>query len=389
MVKESTAAFLNLFETYTGHPDAIGLHLNAYMGELSAGDPLLVATGTDAVLFAGDGGAPSILNFRLGTRGFKELTAISHLGVAIPYLRRLYELGYPDWKKDTARLRDSVEAVRKANSPSFWRDDVAAKAFRGREEKISAMTDYACAATLRVLETLLEDPSRVDFDYLRRNWLDVTESGDFPIAMNDMMAATFALVLLDAAYRMNLWLRQQGIRWDRLMVLISGKAGRPTAAVTWQTNSLCHMLWQASGKVLSPERLYIAPHSPGLDLLQLEDKVKAKEIEAFYRQVWFSTHASVEMGRLMFDGYPAFRQRIDAAPVIDNDTKEAAELPRVRSVNDRRAIITRLRFVMEDPAQQLANAGAQFIIDQLAENGNDPSGVVIPGLDNIAYPATP
>lgn len=389
MMKESNAAFLNLFEAYTGRAGAIGPHLNAFMGELSANDPLLVATGTDVVLFPGGGGAPVVLNFRLGTRGFKELTAVSHLGVAIPYLRRMYELGYAGWKQDAAKLRASIETVLKVNSPSFWREDVAAEAFRGREEKIAAMTAYACSATLSILDRLVDDPSSIDFDYLRTQWLDVTGDGDFPVAMNDMMAATFALVLLDTAYRMNAWLGCQQIPWTRLMVLVSGRAGRPTAGVTWQTNIICHLLWQASGQTLSPERLYIAPHSPGLDLAQLNDPRRAAEIEAAYREIWFSANVSIEMGQLMFEGYPAYRQRIDTAPVIDDQTQEAAELPRVRSAEDRRAIITRLRFVMEDPAQQLANAGAQFIIDQLANNGNDPSGIVVPGLDNVEYPALP
>jgi len=76
-----------------------------------------------------------------------------------------------------------------------------------------------------------------------------------------------------------------------------------------------------------------------------------------------------------------------AAPVIVAEAQASAELPRVRSVEDRRAIITRLRFVMEDPAQQLANAGAQLIVDQLCGNGNDPRAVVVPGLDNIDYRA--
>jgi hypothetical protein len=387
-MQEPHAAFLDLFEAYTGQPDAIGPHLNAHMGRLSAGDPLLVATGTDLVLFPGSGAKPRILNFRLGTRGFKELTAISHLGVAVPYLRRMYELDCAQWRDDAIRLKAAIETAERVNSPEFWRDDVAAVAFRGREEAIFGMTAYACAVTLRVLESLLSDPTGLDFEYLRTEWLDVREGGDFPIAMNDVMAATFALVFLDAAYRTITWLGEHDIAWDRAMVLISGKAGRPTAGVTWQTNSMCHLLWQASGQQLSPDRLYIAPHGPDLDLAQLADEAAASRIEARFREIWFSTNATVEMGRLMFDGYPAFHRPVEAAPVIDVETREATELPRVRSIDDRRAIITRLRFVMEDPAQQLANAGAQFIVDQLCSNGNVPEAVVVPGLDNINYRAS-
>ena len=204
--------------------------------------------------------------------------------------------------------------------------------------------------------------------------------------MNDMMAATFALVFLDTGFRIARWLEAQQVDWERLMVIISGRAGRPTAGVTWQTNSMCHLLWQVSGHRLDPERLLIAPHAPGLVLSDLADSDSAVTAEAQFRQLWFGSRATVELGRLMYQGYPAFHRAIDAAPVIDATTRSAGELPVVRSHDDRRSVITRLRFVMEDPAQQLANAGAQFMIDQLCENGNDPSKVKVPGLTDIEYP---
>jgi hypothetical protein len=45
-----------------------------------------------------------------------------------------------------------------------------------------------------------------------------------------------------------------------------------------------------------------------------------------------------------------------------------------------------LRFVMEDPRQLLSNAVAQYVIDQLCENGLRPESVVIPGFTNVSYP---
>jgi hypothetical protein len=148
---------------------------------------------------------------------------------------------------------------------------------------------------------------------------------------------------------------------------------------------MCHTLWQASGQRLSPERLYIAPHAPGLVLSDFAgDSWRA--IEAEYRKIWFSTRVTVEMGRAMYQDYPAFLPLIDASPVIDPDTKIVSELPKVRSAEDRRAIITLLRFVMEDPRQQLANASEQVVVDQLAANGNRPDRVVIPGFTNSTYP---
>jgi hypothetical protein len=109
-------------------------------------------------------------------------------------------------------------------------------------------------------------------------------------------------------------------------------------------------------------------------------------LEAQYRQIWYSTRVTVEIGRAMFEGYPAYRPVIDSAPVVDDATRWMGQLPTVRSADDRRGSITRLRFVMEDPAQQLSNATAHYIIDQLCATDNRPADVVIPGFTHVIYP---
>ena len=382
-------AFDALYRTYTAGPDSIGAHLNGHLGALSSDDPLLVSTGSDIVVFRGGGRPPLTESFRLTTRGFVEITAVSHLGVALPYIARLRELGHPGWEADAHRLIADTRAARGVNGEAYWRDVAAVEAWQGREAAIAAMVDYACRETIAATERGLADPARWDFAYLRDNFLDAVGPDALPVPMNDMMAATFALVFLDTGFRVMRWLRAQEIDWARLMVLISGRAGRPTAGVTWQTNTMCHLLWQASGQRLDPERLYIAPHAPGLAVADLAEADAAATLEAQYRQIWFSSRATVEMGRLMYADYPAFRPRTEAAPVIDAATGAMHDMPVVRSADDRRAIVTRLRFVMEDPTQQLANAGAQFIVDQLAANGNRPAEVVVPGLTGVAYPVPP
>lgn len=378
--------FQALYNAYTATPDAIGPHLNDLLGQLSRNDPLLVATGSDIVIFPGGGRAPVVESFRLSTRGFVEITAISHLGVAVPYLIRLRELDHPDWESDTRRFIAQTQRVRAINNEAYWRDVAAVEAWRGLERKIVDMVDYACVTTIDFLEKGLADPARLTFPFVRDNFLDATGPEAPAVAMNDMMAATFALVFLDTGYRVIRWTRDQDIDWERSMVLISGRAGRPTAGVTWQTNSMCNLLWQASGRRLDPERLYIAPHAPGLVLADLDGPDGGAAIEAQFRRIWFSSRATVEMGRLMYADYPAFRRDVADAPVVDAATQSISQIPLVRSADDRRAIVTRMRFVMEDPAQQLANAGAQFIVDQLAANGNRPEDVVVPGLTNVDYP---
>ncbi|MEU3645711.1 hypothetical protein AB0E59_20175 [Lentzea sp. NPDC034063] len=73
--------------------------------------------------------------------------------------------------------------------------------------------------------------------------------------------------------------------------------------------------------------------------------------------------------------------------MVDDDTQVINAMPVVRSVDDKRAIVSRLRYVMEDPAAQLATAGSQFMLDQLSANGNRPDLVEIPGFTHTTYPA--
>jgi hypothetical protein len=381
--------FEDLYSIFTSDSASIGAHLNDVRARHSAGDPLLVTTGSDIVVFPGAGRPPVTESFRKSTRGFVELTAISHLGVAVPYIIRMRDLGGPAWEEDANRLIARILKVRAVNDDAYWRDAVAVAAWSGMESKIADLVDYSCKVTLDFLERGLRDPALLSFESLRRHFLDPVDSPDVPVPMNDMMAGTFGLVLLDSSHRIIGWLRDQAIDWERLMIVISGRAGRATAGLTWQTNSMCHLLWQASEGRLLPERLYIAPHAPALMLESLRDEAGRAEIEAQFRAIWFSSRVTVELGRAMFDGYPAFRQVIGGPPAIDGSTESLGELPRVQSPEDRRAIMTRLRFVMEDPAQQLANATSQYIIDQLCACGNRPSQVIVPGFTNMTYPRRP
>jgi hypothetical protein len=386
VVYKPDPAFQNLYNAFTGDADSIGAHLNRYSGDLSSDDPLLVVTGSDFVIFPGGGREPLRESFRNSMRGFVELTAVSHLGVAVPFLIRLRELGFPGWEEDARRFIAQTERVRAFNSESYWRDIVAVEAWQGWETRITDLVDYSCDVTLDFMKSGLADPTRLTFPYLIENFLDPVGSAEVPVPMNDMMVATFALVFLDSCYRVNRWLGAQNIDWSRLMVIFSGRAGRPTAGLSWQSNSQCYVLWKASGGKLPPDRVYIAPHAPGLVPATLETAAGRAEVEAEFRKIWFSTRTTVEMARAMYADYPAFQPTIDDAPVVDLATQVLGELPRAKSPEDRRAFITLLRFVMEDPRQQLANASSRYIADQLAENDNRPERVIVPGFTNTIYP---
>ena len=378
--------FSRLYSIFTPDADSIGGHLNSLKARQSADDPLLVTTGSDIIIFPGSGREPLMESFRNSTRGFVELTSISHLGVAVPFIVRMRELGDPAWEAHARRLMEQIAKVRAINTEAYWRDTVAVAAWVGQESKITDLVEYSCAVTLDYLTRALADQKLLTFDHLREHYLDPVHSERVPVPINDMMAGTFGLVFLDIGHRIIGWLRNQDFDWQRLMVVVTGRAGRATAGLTWPTNSMCHLLWRASNERLPPERLYIAPHAPSLVLGDLRDAASRAALETQFRQIWYSTRVTVEVGRAMFEGYPAFIPAVNSAPVIDASTRSLGEMPAVTSPDDRRAVMTRLRFVMEDPAQQLANSVAHYIIDQLCATNNRAADVIVAGFTNVTYP---
>jgi hypothetical protein len=366
----------------------MGKHLTVRMCELSKHDPLLVVTGSDAVLFPGAGGTPIVESFRKSTRGFIELASVSHLGTAVAWLVRLRELNDPIWHTDARRLIDQLDRTRRVNTEELWRNAIAVPALGGYESKIADLVDYSCAVTKSFLLAGMADESLMNFQYLRRHYLEPVRSPAVPVPINDMMVATFALAFLDIGHRIIRWMRENVSDWGRLMVMFSGRSGRPTAGLTWASNNMCHLLWKASGERLLPERVYIAPHAPSLVLADIQDEDHMRRLGAEFRDIWNNTRASVELARGMFEGFPAFEQTMRPAPTVDSGgARVVHEMPPLRSPDDRFTAITRLRLVMEDPAQLLANSVAPYIVDQLCECGNMPEKVFIPGFTNVVYPA--
>lgn len=378
-------SFRSLYEAYTG-PGSTGLHLTEHMVRLTAAEPIMVSTGSDFVIFPGGGRPPIVESFRLSTRGFVEMTAVSHLGPAVAWIFRMRELGDPAWRADAERLIARTNDVRGVNSETYWRD-LAVDAWRGNQAKITALVDYSCDVTTSFLARCLADETLMTPDYLRRAYLDPVDDAGVPVPINDMMVATFALAFLDIAHRTVRWLRKQDLNWNRLPVLIAGRSGRPTAGLTWATNNSCHLIWKASGQRLQPENLFISPHTASFTLADMDDQPKLVALEAQFRAVVQHLRANIDVSRQMFAGYPSFTKSIDQPPVIGADTTTLHAMPKLRSPDDRVTAITRMRFVMEDPAQLLSNSVAHYVIDQLCDHDNDPSQVQIPGFSNVSYPA--
>lgn len=375
-----------LYRNYTSAPDSIAKHLTRRMVQLTESDPLLVVTGADVVLFPGSGRQPVVESFRHSTRGFVELTSISHLGPAVASLIQLRELKDPVWRSDAQRLVDQIDRARRINTAELWQTDIAVPALIGYEAKIADMVDYSCVVTRSFLIDGLANESHMNFDYLREHYLDPVGSATVPIPINDMMVATFALAFLDIAHRMIGWLGVQALDWERLMVLLTGRTGRATAGLSWATNNMCHIMWKVSEQRLSSERVYVAPLAPSFVLADIRDAEHLRTLNGEYRDLWCNTRASTELARLMFNGYPAFDVSVPQPPPVAQEIPMiVSEVPQLRSPDDRFGAIARLRVTMEDPTQLLVNA-VTYIVDRLCECGNRPAEVFIPGFTGVKYP---
>ncbi|MEU9332894.1 DUF5624 domain-containing protein [Streptomyces sp. NPDC048290] len=388
MTAHASPELVDLFTTYTSSADSIGARLTAVTSRRRADDPLIVATARDFALYPGGGRPPTVEGFRLSTRGFKELAGISHLGPALATLVELAETyGDDTWRASAARLLGQVERSRAANSAELWRDVIAVEAYEGREQAIADMVDYGCAMTARYLRAALADRDYLSARTLREDYLDGGGGAPPPVPLNALMIATFFLAGMDVAHRVLRWFAEQRVDWSRAMVVVAGQQGRPTAGVTWNTSSVAALLLGASRYELALDRLYMAPHAPTFDTPVDGDLSAVAALEEPLRRIWSHTRATVVLGELMFTGYPRYTPDGTHAPdVSDPAVTEIGEMPVIHGPDDWRALVTRLRMVLEDPRQLLSGCVTDYAVSQLVAADNHPAKVVVPGLDGVTYP---
>jgi hypothetical protein len=379
---------VDLFRTYTASPDSVAAHFNAASAGASADDPLIVASGTDIALFPGHGHEPIVEGIRTATRGFKELAGVSHLGPAVASIMHMAELD-PEghWRADAERLITACRVARDANSIALWRDQIAVASYRGREEQIARLVDYACRVTERYLQSAIDDPESLTPDSLRSDYLEGSPSLPMLVPFNRIMIATFFLTGMDIAHRIISWFDSLALPWERTMVMMVGRTGKPTGAVTRETHSIAGIIDAASRGRLPETSLLIAPH---VGVFPPADGTNLAEIAGFerqYRELWSGLTAVAQLGPKMFAGYPEFRPRPHGGMVIEPGLKSVSEMPKITSADDWFALTTRMRVVLEDPRQLLSSAVTDYAGQQLITFANDPTAVTVPGLDGEPYPA--
>jgi hypothetical protein len=270
---------------------------------------------------------------------------------------------------------------------SLWRDDVAVAAYAGREASIAALVDYACRITERYLRAALADPGYLRPETMRADYLQGPSELDLPVPFNRVMIATFFLTGLDIAYRVIAWFDRLALPWERVLVTMAGRTGKPTGAVTRETHSIAGIIEDASRGRLPTPNLLIAPHAPVFPPFDGSNLGQIAALEGEYRRLHAALAAIAELGPSMFDGYPRFcplpRSRVPLKP----GRGSVSEMPAISSPDDWYAMTTRLRVVLEDPRQLLSSAVTDYASQQLITHDNVPAAVTVPGLDGEPYPS--
>jgi len=129
------------------------------------------------------------------------------------------------------------------------------------------------------------------------------------------------------------------------MVVVSGRLVAPRPLLRGRRTA-CAICSGGRRAETAPDRLYIAPHAPSLVLPICATQPVAPRSRPNFAKSGSASGATVEVGREMFAGYPAFEPAINSAPVIEQHSVDRGDAGGA-SPDDRRAVMTRLRFVMK------------------------------------------
>jgi hypothetical protein len=88
----------------------------------------------------------------------------------------------------------------------------------------------------------------------------------------------------------------------------------------------------------------------------------------------------IEAAPLMFEGYPKYSTAAAAA---------LSEMPRIKALDDWKAMTTRPRLIMEDPRQLLSGCVTDYVTEQLWRQNNQPEKVTVPASTALSIRVSP
>jgi hypothetical protein len=383
------AEFMSLFFDFTGseEPDypagqpTLGQLVTQSAKEAAGGaaGPLVLVVGSDLYVYDTAGGA------RLGAErfradrasGFYELTAISHIGPALPYLAQIKANGDARRQARLASLRTHTAQVRALNrrAADNWLDRLNQPAWSAHKAQIRAMVDYACARTLSYIDSL-GNGDRFTTAGVNDDFFNGT-SAEYPIPFVNVMIGTFMLEALRGAADVQGSLARLKLDWPHAMVLVSSRAGsNVSSGLTEGTNWLVLFLRAVSGFSLPDDRIKIVPYAevrPSLGQAQLA----TADLAYYVQRVWGPLYYRKVISDQVFAGIPTIY------------LPERPPLPGDYFVTQAGAIdqfMIRMKHSLRDAREMLSNTVAFWMVRELANKNWDAGAVDIPGV-TTGFPA--
>jgi Domain of unknown function (DUF5624) len=375
--------FLDLYHDFSGANDpdfkgtiTIGNLLSeatAFRERADAEGPLVIVTGTGVFVY--DDETRELVtsaNFRASrSTGFFEMTSVSHIGAAVPYLARIKALGDERWETSFQSLLHNMRAVQSFNAATtdHWLDRLNMKAWQTFRDPIRQMVDYACRMGIAYLENVMGGaeftPESVQRDFLE------AQTTDFPVPFNNVMIGTFAAEALQGIYSIYQAFSPHPIAWSRAKVLIRSLAGTNySAALTKDTCWYPLLLTLLSGGELPEDRVIFAPYADmraGVG----EEQLSVDDYSYYSRGVWYRLYSQTKLAREVFSSIGNIH--IPDRPALPGDWS-------ITSPNDIDHFLMRLKHSLADNRELLSNTIGFWIAEELARKRWDPSAVDLPGL---------
>lgn len=280
-----------------------------------------------------------------------------------------------------------VKEVRKVNSAPLdqhWTTQLNCPAWRGREERIKNMIDYACSLSGNYLLEVKRNPKVFSYEHLANNFLEVS-SEKFPISFNTVMIGTFSLSAIYAAYEIYAALSNTEIKWENAKVLLHNLVGTNySAGLTPYSNWVYPTIVDIAGPQLDKGRIMIVPYAFLPETVGREF-LPDKDFENLTQRVWGALYARSQITSLAFSNIKDIQQS-PPAPIPGDYGYTKAE-----NIDD---FIMRLKYFMRDLTQMLSNTVGFWIAGEAAAKNWNVSKMDIPGLTHgfpgglKAYPTT-
>lgn len=387
---QTPQSFMDLYYDFTGYAhaeypsdgrSAIGKEVAQMQAKANkdrvSGDVLL-ATSSDIFVYSGTAGHKLICKapYRATVNsGFYEITSISHTGIALAYLALLKDSNQDCWEAHLDPMIDHLRQVREDNRSTdktkHWLYQLDEPAWRGKEDNIRKMIDYAAAMAGNYLVKVKADHDLLRLDNVVTTFLN-SSTAEFPIPYNTVMIGTFSVVALASLYSLYATISAAKLDWGNTEILLHNLAGMNfSAGLEMHTNWLCAAIQAIAGADLDLERMLIVPYA-NVPRSVGEAALTDADFNYLSHAVWGALYTRPDVARKAMS-YVKDIKRAAVAQIPGDYGVTAAD-----EITD---FVQRLKFSVSDPREMLSNTVGFWLAGEALEKNWDLATMQLPGFN--------